>query len=400
MSIKASTLDELAAREQILNNRSVRIDISLAAIRANLSTARLSSGGAKQFATIKADAYGHGAVIVAQALSPSTECQDQPTQESAVEDSRHENESYADGFAVVSLDEALQLRSSGIRQPILILQGPQSPDACVDMLHYDLWPVIHDMGQYEWYRQFKHRGELRAWLKVDTGMGRLGVQPDQAIAILSAKEGIHWTGLMTHFACADEPDNSFTGHQIEQFLSVCANVEQSDSLQQSMANSAAVLAWPQSNSDWARPGIMLYGCNPLDRNLPEGVRLQMAMNVSAPLISVKVLAAGAGVGYAQTWRCPEDMPIGYVALGYRDGLPRILDSSACVSIGGALCPVVGRVSMDSIAVDLRLAASAKQGDMATFWGPDVSIDSLARAAGTINYELLTSIRGCRRYTNE
>lgn len=399
MTIKNLTLDELASSEKILNNRSVCIDINLAAIRANLETARLSSGGAKQFATIKADAYGHGAVAVAQALSPLAGDEIQPTRDEALVDGRQARESYADGFAVVSVDEALQLRSSGIRQPILVLQGPQSPDACVDMLHYDLWPVIHDMNQYAWYRQLKQRGELRAWLKVDTGMGRLGVQPDQAIAILSAKEGIQWTGLMTHFACADEADNPFTDHQIEQFLSVCGNVEQSGSLQQSMANSAAVLVWPRARSDWARPGIMLYGCNPLDRDLPEGVDLQMAMNVSAPLISTKMLPAGTGVGYAQTWQCPEDMPIGYVALGYRDGLPRILDSSACVNIGGALCPVVGRVSMDSIAVDLRLAASARPGDMATFWGADTSIDALAKAAGTINYELLTSIRGCRNYTD-
>ncbi len=397
MQAKMPTSDQLAAWEENLNNRSVHIDVDLAAIRANLRTARLSSSGSKQFATIKADAYGHGAVAVAQALSPSVE--DLSLSGDLAATGNQNNENYADGFAVVSVDEALQLRSAGIQQPILVLQGPQSQDACADMLHFNLWPVIHDMNQYEWYRQHKQRGELRAWLKVDTGMGRLGVQPDQAIAILSAQDGIQWMGLMTHFACADEPDNPFTLQQIEQFTSVCAKVERGCDLQQSMANSAAVMAWPQARADWARPGIMLYGCNPLDRDLPEGVCLQMAMSVSAPLISTKVLPGGAGVGYAQTWRCPEQMPIGYVALGYRDGLPRILDSSACVDVGGALCPVVGRVSMDSIAIDLRPATDARIGNMATFWGPDTSIDALAKAAGTINYELLTSIRGRRTYIN-
>ncbi|MFK7890318.1 MAG: alanine racemase [Granulosicoccus sp.] len=373
--------------------RSVTITVNLSAIRANLVTARRLSGGCKQFATIKADAYGHGAVEVAHALSPrySTKQYSDP---SAI--STELPNAFADGFSVVTLDEGIELRRSGIKQSILILQGPQSVDAAKSMVRYDLWPVIHDLHQYEWYRLCSSREKLDAWLKIDTGMGRLGVRPAEASTILDAADGVRWRGLLTHFACADETDNTFTDRQIDSFVEVAANRE----YERSMANSAGVLAWPRSMADWARPGIMLYGCNPLDTTLPEGTRLLPAMSVKAPLISVKKLPAGAGVGYAQTWHCPEDMPVGYVALGYRDGLPRVLDSSASVCIEGEKCPIIGRVSMDSVAVDLRGRPDVLPGVSAEFWGRETSIDDLASAAGTISYELLTSIRGRRLYITE
>jgi len=388
MSNSVLTSGELGQTER--NLRSVRIHIDLAAIRANMATARACSGGSRQFATIKADAYGHGAIAVAHALSPSAATQDQGENASSPQQI---NNGYADGFAVVTVDEALELRHSGIRQPILVLQGPQSKDACAEMKRRELWPVIHDMQQYAWYRQCPERHHLNAWLKVDTGMGRLGVQPSEAEELLSRDEGIQWHGMLSHFACSDEVDNPFTSAQIETFGKIAPDRV----MQRSLANSSAVLAWPAARSDWARPGIMLYGCNPLDRALPEGVTLAPAMTVTAPLISVKRLAAGSGIGYAQSYHCPEDMPVGYVALGYRDGIPRVLDDSASLTIAGCRCPVIGRVSMDSLAVDLRSVPSAKPGDSVEFWGKSASIDSLARAAGTINYELLTSIRGKREY---
>lgn len=370
-----------------------------------MATARRCSGGSRQFATIKADAYGHGAVAVAHALSPQIEggpatglskIKSEGGDASKIENPRFEQNgdaSIADGFAVVTVDEALELRQSGIKQPILVLQGPQSADACPEMKHYDLWPVIHDMYQYHWYQRCAQRDALHAWLKVDTGMGRLGMTPEQATTVLAANDGIRWYGLLTHFACADEPDNPFTARQIDLFNTVKPSIP----LQRSLANSAGVLAWPRARADWARPGIMLYGCNPLNRSLPEDVILTPAMSVSAPIIAVKHTRAGAGIGYAQTFHCPEDMPIGYVALGYRDGLPRVLDNSATVAVNGTPCPIVGRVSMDSIAIDLRHCPAATPGTAAQFWGADASIDALARSAGTINYELLTSIRGQREY---
>lgn len=377
--------------------RSVSISVNLNALSRNLATARRLSPGSRLFATIKADAYGHGAVAVAQALSGALSGRtDTESSDVNNEVNYKDPEGIADGFAVVTVNEALELRTSGIEQPILVLQGPQSLDDCDQLRHHQLWPVIHDMQQYSWYRSHHACKNLSAWLKVDTGMGRLGVLPDQARSLLTSRDGVNWMGLMTHFACADEPDNPFTGQQIKSFRSVATPFN----LQTSLANSAAVLAWPDARADWARPGVMLYGCNPLDRPLPPGVSLEPVMSVSAPVIAKKLLPAGAGVGYAQTWHCPEEMPVGYVALGYRDGLPRVLDTTASVSIEGQRCPIVGRVSMDSVAVDLRKVPHVTLGTAAEFWGETASIDDLAKAAGTINYELLTSIRGRRNYRSD
>ncbi|NND90997.1 MAG: alanine racemase [Granulosicoccus sp.] len=370
--------------------RSVSVSVNLDALRHNLATAR-SLCGSKLFATIKADAYGHGAVPVARAMT--AEYSDTPTVE-ANGQLRDPPRAFADGFAVVTLEEALELRQSGIRQPILVLQGPQQPDAAEQMQRERLWPVIHDHHQYAWYSRLATRRTLGAWLKVDTGMGRLGFQPTEAIRILRTDDAINWTGVMTHFACADEPENPFTDHQ----LAVFNAIHPTNALQRSLANSAAILAWPRTRADWARPGIMLYGCNPLNRALPPEVELKPVMSVHAPLISAKKLLKGAGVGYAQTWICPQDMPVGYAAVGYRDGVPRVLDSSATVLVRGKRCPVVGRVSMDSIAIDLRAVPDAQPGERVELWGEQLPVDDLARAAGTISYELLTSIRGRRIYT--
>ena len=380
---------DLNRSEALQARRSVSITIDLDAVRHNLSMARKLAGNARQFATIKADAYGHGAVPIAHALSKSGTRRARPDESAPIE-----AKGFADGFAVVTLNEGLELRESGINDPILILQGPQSEAAAHEMLHQNLWPVIHDWAQYGWFSKLSYKKDLAAWLKVDTGMGRLGMSVTQANDILRADDGINWMGLMTHFASADETGNDFTLEQYSRFNSVAIKPGMSKSL----ANSAAVLNWPQTHEDWVRPGIMLYGCNPLDKPLPGGIELRQAMTVEAPLISVKSLEAGAGVGYAQTWHCPENMRVGYVALGYRDGLPRVLDETASVSIQGRRCPIIGRVSMDSIAVDLRPAVEASVGSMAQFWGPLTPIDALAKAADTISYELLTSIRGQRNYT--
>jgi len=375
--------------EKLLSRRSVSITIDLSAIRNNVATARRLSSGAKLFATVKADAYGHGAIPVAHALSASSANQKETTETTSIAQSDY----FADGFAVVTIDEALELRRSGITESLLILQGPQSADAYAEMHHNKLWPVIHDMTQYESLLKFRERHSLPAWLKVDSGMGRLGVSVEEANGILRADNDIDWIGLMTHFACADETNNDFTLKQYERFKQVIIK----RGMKKSLANSAAVLSWPQVHEDWVRPGIMLYGCNPLDIQLPEGIRLQHAMTVEAPLISTKTLAAGSGIGYAQRWHCPEDMPVGLVGLGYRDGVPRVLNDTASVAINGTRCRIIGRVSMDSFAVDLRPVGLVETGSRVQIWGEASPVDVLASAADTVNYELLTSIRGCRHY---
>jgi len=363
------------------DTRSVSITVHLNHLRHNLAEARrlsvVNGNSSKLLATVKADAYGHGAIAVAKALTSSVDTREN-----------------ADGFAVVTLAEAMEIRDAGITSPILLLQGPQRVEDFELISAADVWPVIHDLEQLEWIETHPKRSTLSAWLKVDTGMGRLGVSPAQAIEILQSENGINWVGVMSHFASADETSNNFTLSQIDAFNRVQAVA---GDLQFSLANSAAVLAWPQSIRDWARPGIMLYGSNPLEKSLPEGITLKPVMTVTAPLISVKHLAAGCGIGYGQSWHCPEDMPVGFVGIGYADGVPRVLDANASVKIDGVSCSVIGRVSMDSIAVDLRNVANPRRMMSAELWGNNAAINSLAASAGTISYELMTSIRGRRSY---
>jgi len=364
---------------QQTDTRSVAIVVHQNHLRHNLAVARRLSGSSKLFATVKADAYGHGAVAVAEALSSSSDTREN-----------------ADGFAVVTLGEALELREAGINAPILLLQGPQTLSECDAIADARLWPVIHDLEQLEWFETHPRRSTISAWLKVDTGMGRLGLAPSQAVEVLQSDTGIRWMGVMSHFASADETSNDFTLKQIDSYSAVQAVAAD---LAHSLANSAAILAWPQSIRDWARPGIMLYGSNPLDAQLPEGVELKPAMTVTAPVVSVKHHAAGSGIGYAQSWFCPEDMAVGYVGAGYGDGVPRVLDKSANVIVDGVRCPIIGRVSMDSFAIDLRALAHPRRMMKAELWGNNAAINSFAAAADTISYELLTGIRGERRYTS-
>jgi len=377
------------------STRSVSIKVNLNALRENMCVVAKLAGKAQRFATIKADAYGHGALAVAHALSAKSKSA-QFTDASAFILKQGCAHGFANGFAVVTLDEALELRQSGIEEPILLLQGPQTKDAVSTIVRNALWPVIHDPGQYEWFSQCTDAVGVRAWLKVDTGMGRLGVSVEQANQILSKPSGIRWQGLLTHFASADETANSYTAEQCHRFKQVSLL----EGMTTSLANSSAVLAWPEAHGDWVRPGIMLYGCNPLDRELPDEHQLKPVMSVEAPLISSKRLSRGASVGYGQSWQCPENMPIGYVGLGYGDGLPRVLDANATVTVAGTRCPIVGRVSMDSVAIDLRPVGQMPIGTTVQFWGEHAMVGELANSAGTISYELLTSIRGSRQYTDE
>lgn len=352
------------------HKRALRISIDLDAIRQNLALARIRSGGQNLFAVVKADAYGHGAVKVATALDQ------------------------ADGFAVVTLAEAIELRDASIDKPILVLHGARDRHESAAFAQYQLWPVIHCEDQLNWFAQLPNPIQLQAWIKIDTGMGRLGFQPDELAKVLTSDSGLNWFGALTHFASADETENCLTERQIQSFNSLTQHMN----VQKSMANSAAILAWPGSQSQWARPGIMLYGSSPIESPPGEEVPLRLAMRVTAPLISLKRYKAGDTIGYGARYVCAEPKRIGYIAIGYGDGLPRALDEHASVSLNGQLCPIVGRVSMDTIAIDLSLAQNPQLGDEAVLWGGEHPIEILAKAAATISYELMTSIRGPREYS--
>lgn len=351
------------------HRRALRISVDLGAIQTNLEIARSCSDGQKLFAVVKADAYGHGAVRVAQALDT------------------------ADGFAVVTLAEAIELRDASISKPILVLQGAHAKSECSAFEQYQLWPVIHCMDQLRWFSELPAAQKLQAWLKLDTGMGRLGFSPDELQGILAKNCGLNWFGAMTHFANADDPEHQ----QTEQQLRVFNTHTQHLAMQKSVANSAAILAWPNSKANWARPGIMLYGSNPIQKPLAVDVALRLAMRVTAPLISRKRYKAGHPIGYAASFVCSEPMNIGYIGIGYGDGLPRVLDRHASVYLNGRACPIVGRMSMDSIAIDLGRAEHDQLTDEAVLWGVEHPIEILANSANTISYELMTSIKGHRTY---
>jgi alanine racemase len=366
-----------------IRERALDVVIDRQALQHNLAVVRrLIPANTRILAVVKANAYGHGAVEVARTLSD------------------------ADGFAVVTTAEAQALRDSGESRPVLVMQGPRDAEDTLCFAALDSWPAIHHPQQADWLAAATTlagagRAAPAVWLKVDTGMGRLGVMPEQVQDLL-ARTDVNWQGVMSHLACADAPGNAHTRSQVDVFEQLVVP----QGVTRSIANSAAVISGVGVQWDWVRPGLMLYGCNPLDdRPLPWGIELAPVMTVSAPLIAVKHLSAGVGIGYSQTWVTPEAMPVGYVAAGYADGLPRVLDSSADVLVADQRCPVIGRVSMDSIAIDLRPAFKGGSGarvgvgvgDRVILWGAKQPVERLAAAAGTIAYELLTSVRGTLRY---
>lgn len=384
-------------------NRRVKIMISRQALRDNLATVRRIVGPETRiFAVVKADAYGHGSVEVARSLH-----------DPALQAGSGATPTTPDGFAVVTPGEAIEIRQAGINTPILVLQGAASHGELQQAQDHGLWLVVHDHRQLrmlaDWQAaQTESAVEslptLPIWVKFDTGMGRLGFDPREASQILGklGKPGsVRVTGLISHFACADDPGNAHTRQQIDSFLAL----PDVPGTWRSLANSAGILAWPDSHSDWVRAGLMLYGAEPLTHHLSQDQQrgnidrahdqtLIPAMQVTAPLVAVKSVPAGCGIGYGQTYRCRRDSIVGFAGIGYGDGLPRRLEN-AWMSVNGSLAPVIGRVSMDSVALDLT-GVSAAPGDTVVVFGWDgLPVEFLAKAAGTISYELLCQISGQR-----
>ena len=353
--------------------RALSVTIDRSALIHNYGVVKQRAGDASVFAVIKADAYGHGAVEVAKALS------------------------MADAFAVVTTNGAVALRAAGIKQPILVLQGPADASQLHSYIEHDLWASIHDEYQLAWLKRAPQLDQLSLWLKIDTGMGRLGLSLTQAEQELQDTK-INWMGMLTHLAGADDRSCIEVTAQAQRFATLQSKFPH---LQSSIANSAGIMAWPDLKARWLRPGLMLYGCTPFASSTASSEGLKPAMRVTAPLISVKKYAKGTPIGYAHQYHCPTDMLVGYVGAGYGDGLPRVLDNTATLLLHETPCQIIGRVSMDSMAIDLRslnnVATVVKPGDEVVVWGPDHPVELLAAAAGTISYELLTHVRGNRLY---
>ncbi len=346
--------------------RATRAVIDLSALRHNLSRVRQLAPRSKILAIIKADAYGHGSVPVAQALAA------------------------ADAFGVATLDEAIALREAGVDHPIVLLEGIVRAADLNLVRGYRLQLVVHCPEQIAML-ELAPGAPVPVWLKIDTGMNRLGIAPDQAQASyqrLSAAAAVAQpVRLMSHLACADLRDDPATPRQLQRFEQASAGL----AAERSLANSAGILAWPATQLDWVRPGIMLYGVSPFAEQTGAELDLQAAMQLESELIAVKQVPAGETVGYGGGYRCPETMPVGVVAIGYGDGYPRHAPTGTPVRLGGQTVPLIGRVSMDMITVDLRDCPGARIGDRVQLWGPELPVETIASAAGTIAYELLCKL---------
>ncbi|WP_111746323.1 alanine racemase [Salinisphaera orenii] len=337
-----------------------RAVVDTAALDHNLRRVRELAPTSRVFAAVKADGYGHGSVAVATALA-------------------------ADGFAVASLDEALRLRLAGITEPIITLSQPLDAAVLAEASAQNIQPVAYGPCQVEALAQYSGT-PLAAWLKIDSGMHRLGVAADEAGALadrLATAPGVEDLGFLTHLACADDPGDPMSDRQLTCFSDAVGQ----RAGQRSIANSAAVLTRPSAHADVVRPGIMLYGSSPLNDHSAAELGLRGVMQLTAPIINRHRVAAGEPIGYGAQFVAERDTEIAVVGIGYGDGYPRHAPSGTPVMVGGHRCPLAGRVSMDMITVDVTDAPTAEIGDVATLWGPDLPADEIATAAGTIAYEL-------------
>ncbi|MBO9642362.1 MAG: alanine racemase [Pseudacidovorax sp.] len=344
--------------------RPSRAVIDLDALRHNYRLARQRHGG-RAFATVKADAYGHGAVPCGQALAGE-----------------------ADGFAVAFLAEAQPLRAAGLTQPILILEGCFSAAELVAAHALGCWVVVHHEAQLRAVEAHPELTGLIVWLKVDSGMHRAGFAPAEvreAHRRLAACPHVAKITLMTHFARADEPDSPATAEQIACFEAATAGLPG----ERSLANSAGVLAWPAARGDWARPGILLYGADPLP--VPDPA-LRAVMTLESEVFAVRELQPGDPLGYGARFVADAPCRVGLVAVGYADGYPRVVPTGTPVLVGEHASRIVGRVSMDMLTVDLTALPGEDIGSRVELWGPRVPINTVAAAAGTISYELLCHVR--------
>ena len=344
--------------------RPIQARISIGAMAHNLRVARTHAGDARVFAVVKANAYGHGLSRARRALAA------------------------ADGFAVLTLEEAANLRLMGVTQPILLLEGLFSADEIASCAELDLWPVLHHAGQLDWLARQPPARPLQVFLKFDSGMHRLGfplADHEAVVARVKSLPGVAGVTLMTHFAQADEAAG--VDWQLQPFLRDLAG----HGLPWSSANSAALLRHPASCGAWVRPGLMLYGASPFADAPAEALGLRPAMTLQSEIISVQRVQPGEGVGYGQLFRAERTMRVGVVACGYADGYPRHASTGTPVLVDGRPSRTLGRVSMDMLCVDLSPCPDAGVGSPVVLWGDEMPVDAVAAAAGTSSYELLCAL---------
>jgi alanine racemase len=342
-------------------SRPIRAIIDLAALRHNHAVARRQVGANKLWAVVKANAYGHGLERAVAALA---------------------NE--ADGFALIELERAIALRQSGLAHPLLLLEGFYDADELALFIRHRLIPVIHRRDQVQALLAVDWPADLPVYLKLDSGMHRLGFDTAGIAAAQAALAGRMPLVLMTHFADADGPRG--VDWQLERFAAMTAGMEHPRSL----GNSAAILRYPEKVGDWARPGIMLYGSSPFADVTAATLDLKPVMTLQSKIIGVQSIGAGESVGYGCTFTADKPMRIGVVACGYADGYPRHAPTGTPVLVDGQRTRTLGRVSMDKLCVDLT-HLKVGVGGTAVLWGDGLPADEVAAAAGTISYELFCAL---------
>ena len=341
--------------------------INLDAIKHNVVKIRKYAPNAKIMAVIKANAYGHGLLLIARAL---------------------EN---ADGLAVARLSEGIFLRKSGVTNRLLILGGFVSEQQLNDIAEYSLDVVVHSLEQINVLHKYRGQSKISVWLKLNTRMNRLGFNSTEFETayqqLVTCPNINHPVLLMTHLSRADDMQSQVTSQQINLFNKTVNTF----SGEKSIANSAGIIAWPCSVTDWVRPGLMLYGVSPFLDSCGEDIGLNPVMSLHSQIISVKNIEAGESVGYAGTWVSKKKTRLGVVGIGYGDGYPRHAKNGTPVLVNNKRVSLVGRVSMDMITVDLSSQKNAKAGDPVILWGEGLAVEEIAKYADTIPYTLLCGI---------
>ncbi len=347
--------------------RATRAIIDLAALRHNLAQARAAAPATRIMAAIKANGYGHGLERIGHALSD------------------------ADALGVACLAEAQRLREVGVTTPIVLLEGFFDADELPLIAQLGLETNLHHEPQLLALEQTEVAQPITVWVKVDTGMHRLGFAPEEVGLVVErlrrCRGDVRLRGFMTHLACADDLDDPLTPLQLERFAAATAGLPG----ERAIANSAGLLGWPAARVEWARPGIMLYGVSPFLGGRGEAEGLRPVMTLTSRLIARHTVARGEAIGYGATYRCAGPTLVGVVAVGYGDGYPRHAPSGTPVLVNGQRVPLIGRVSMDMITVDLSAQPEAMVGDPVILWGRGLPVEEVAEMAGTMAYELLCGV---------
>jgi len=349
-------------------SRPTKVVIEPSALLHNLTRIKQLASGKKVIAMVKANAYGCGVPIVAPQL-----------------------DGLVDGFGVACLEEAMVIRSIGCQTTCILFQGVFSPEEYITASENGFACVIHQLEQLQWLLSTPLPKPIKIWVKVNTGMHRLGFKLQDLQGVMNAIQTCSWIhkeiGLMTHLACADEPKRTENLQQIELFK----QINFPGFSQRSLANSATIISFPQAHGDVVRPGIMLYGVSPFADKTAVDLGLLPVMRFMSAISAIHNNPPSAQVGYGGTWSSEKASVIGIVAVGYGDGYPRHIKEGTPVWVGGKEAKIVGRVSMDMLAIDLTNHPDVRLGDPVELWGTHVLVERIAEAAGTIGYELLCQL---------